>query len=111
MYDPRNVLKQTPEVLRDLILTALAAAVALNAIEISEGATAILGLLIYKLLSVFYVAPAQRAREEEVAQGVVAIQNEIDRKVAEAPAVVVNNADQVDVASADPAAGTGRSHP
>lgn len=83
MYDPRNILKQKPETVRDLLLTLLALLVALN-IEpfksVSAEATGLIGLLIYKALGVFYVEPQKKANTEEA---LVTIQSEVEKRVEE----------------------------
>jgi 3-oxoacyl-[acyl-carrier-protein] synthase III len=64
-YDPRNILKQSPEALRDWVLTILAVLVVLDAVELSGEATAVIGLLVYKTLTLFYVQPAQKAKVQK----------------------------------------------
>lgn len=99
MYDPRNILKQKPETVRDFILTILALLVALDVSgfqDISAEATALIGLVIYKALSLFYVEPQKKANIEE---GLQQIQTEINKKVSEAPAVIVEEAESVAVDS------------
>lgn len=64
MYDPRNVLKQSPETVRDWVLTLLAALVVFGVITMSPEATAVSGVLVYKTLTLLYVAPTQKAKVE-----------------------------------------------
>lgn len=67
-YDPRNVLKQAPEELRDWVLTILAVLVIVPTdspvLDVSPEAVTIIGLVVYKTLTVFYVKPAQKAKVE-----------------------------------------------
>jgi hypothetical protein len=97
MYDPRNVLKQKPETIRDLFLTVLALLVALNVppfTDISAEATGLIGLVIYKLLGVFYVEPQKKANIEN---DLSKLQDVIDTTAREAPAVIVEDAEEVKV--------------
>lgn len=57
MYSVRNIFTQEPETVKGAALTVLAALVLVNAINLSGEATAGFGLMIERVLSLFYVRP------------------------------------------------------
>lgn len=65
MYDPRNLLKQSPETIKTLILAILTALVVQGTINISGEAAAAWGLVIERALQALYVAPVKKAAADD----------------------------------------------
>jgi hypothetical protein len=61
MYNPMNILKQSPETIKTTILLILAALVIQGTINISGEQTAAWGLALERFLEMLYVAPTQKA--------------------------------------------------
>jgi hypothetical protein len=106
MYDPRNIFKQKPEDIKAVVLLVLSALVMRGTIDASGEEVALWGLIVEQLLSRFYVAPTQQARVE---RELIEVGKQIDKAVADAPSVVIEQAESVDVAEAAAPAGKPRS--
>lgn len=63
MYSFRQVFKQEPNAIREVVLLTLGVLVALDVIQISEEVTAMVGVLISALLGLFYVRPLSVSRD------------------------------------------------
>lgn len=57
MYSLKNIFKQEPNAIREAILSILAVLVMTDVVEISEEATAGIGLMVSVILGLFYVRP------------------------------------------------------
>lgn len=55
MYDLRNILKQEPNTIREVVLLWLTGLVVLDVVNLSDKATAIIGLIVSNTLGMFYV--------------------------------------------------------
>lgn len=89
MYDPRNLLRQTPEAIKTLILAVLTALVVTGTIVISGEAAAAWGLVIERLLAAFYVEPVKKANtERDFAALQVAVDDEAAKMSQSTPAPV-----------------------
>lgn len=89
-YNPKNLLQQSPESIKTLILAVLTALVVRGTITISGEEAAAWGLVLERLLSVLYVAPVKKANTERD----LAILHDA---VAGAPVTNVYNAPEVPV--------------
>lgn len=63
MYDPRNIFKQEPNAIREAILAILAVLVMTDVVDISEEATAGIGLCVSLVLGLFYVRPLTASKD------------------------------------------------